>query len=103
MRNGGLILRNSLSFIFFFGAFFVCLIFICLGKKRCCLNTQKHFIWYLYDMGIQGLLPNLASITKTVHLRDFANLRVGVDAYVWLHKATYCCSYELCNNIPTDK
>ena len=26
-----------------------------------------------------------------------------MDAYGWLHKAAYCCSYELCEGLPTDR
>jgi len=54
-------------------------------------------------MGVTGLLQKLLSITSSVTLADLANLTVGVDAYVWLHKASYACSSELVQNIPTDK
>lgn len=54
-------------------------------------------------MGITGLLPLLASVTRSTHLAQFAGLRVAIDAYVWLHRGAYGCSYELCQNIPTHK
>lgn len=47
-------------------------------------------------MGIQGLLPVLGSITKDVHLRDFAGEHVAVDGYVWLHRGSFACSWDLC-------
>ena len=34
-------------------------------------------------MGIKGLLPFLNSITKRVHIREYANKTVAVDGYVW--------------------
>eukprot|EP01127_Copromyxa_protea_P021370 TRINITY_DN7324_c0_g1_i1.p1 TRINITY_DN7324_c0_g1~~TRINITY_DN7324_c0_g1_i1.p1 ORF type:complete len:950 (-),score=166.50 TRINITY_DN7324_c0_g1_i1:62-2911(-) len=54
-------------------------------------------------MGINGLLPKLASIVTQVHLQELANLTVAVDAYVWLHRGAYACSSELCQDIPTSK
>lgn len=33
----------------------------------------------------------------------YAGHKVAVDAYGWLHKAAYCCSYELCEGIHTDR
>lgn len=56
-----------------------------------------------FAMGITGLLPLLGSITKTTHLAQFAGLRVAIDAYVWLHRGAYGCSYELCQNTGTHK
>ncbi|KAI9366713.1 PIN domain-like protein [Zopfochytrium polystomum] len=46
-------------------------------------------------MGISGLLPLLAPATRTVHLRDLAGTRIGIDAYVWLHKGAFGCALEL--------
>lgn len=54
-------------------------------------------------MGIQGLLPVLKSITSKVHISKYAQLRVAVDAYCWLHKGAYCCSKELCEGGPADR
>ena len=46
--------------------------------------------------GAASLLVNLKAATERVHLRDYAGLRVGVDASCWLHKGTYSCSEDLC-------
>ncbi len=54
-------------------------------------------------MGIQGLLPNVKSICRKSHIKAFANQKVAVDAYVWLHRGAYSCSAELCQNIKTDR
>ena len=54
-------------------------------------------------MGIQGLLPTLKSICKKSHIKNFANQKVAVDAYVWLHRGAYACGTEICQNIKTDK
>ncbi len=54
-------------------------------------------------MGISGLLPLLRPITTTVHVRELAGLRVGVDAYVWLHRGAYGCAQDLCQGRRTKK
>ena len=54
-------------------------------------------------MGINGLLPSLASIHRTVNLKDFNGQTMGVDGYVWLHRGAYSCAQELSNSIPTTK
>jgi len=54
-------------------------------------------------MGISGLLPALASITRKTNIQEFSGKRVAVDAYVWLHRCAVSCSFELCTNTPTDK
>ncbi|KAF2078068.1 hypothetical protein CYY_000619 [Polysphondylium violaceum] len=54
-------------------------------------------------MGIQGLLPALQPITKDIHIRSYANQRVAIDGYAWLHRGAYSCSQELCLGIPTTK
>lgn len=46
-------------------------------------------------MGIQGLLPMLADITKTRHLSHFKGQKAGIDAYCWLHKAAVITSEDL--------
>lgn len=46
-------------------------------------------------MGISGLLPALAEITKTKHIRKYAGKKVAIDAYCWLHKAAYTCAQDL--------
>jgi exonuclease-1 len=54
-------------------------------------------------MGIAGLLKNLKSITKRVHVKDYNGLRVGIDAYCWLHRGSYSCSREITEGIRTEK
>eukprot|EP01122_Echinamoeba_exundans_P010328 TRINITY_DN3842_c0_g1_i1.p1 TRINITY_DN3842_c0_g1~~TRINITY_DN3842_c0_g1_i1.p1 ORF type:complete len:902 (-),score=200.96 TRINITY_DN3842_c0_g1_i1:136-2841(-) len=54
-------------------------------------------------MGIPGLLPALASVTRPAHVQEYRGQTVAVDAYVWLHRGAYACSSELCLGIPTDK
>lgn len=46
-------------------------------------------------MGISGLLPLLAPITREAHLKDLDGLRVAVDAYVWLHRGAFGCAIDL--------
>ena len=53
--------------------------------------------------GISGLLPQLKSITKRVHLSDHAGARAAVDAYSLLHKGSYGCARELVEGIPTTR
>lgn len=47
-------------------------------------------------MGISGLLPILASITRETHISDYSGQVVAVDGYVWLHRAAYSCAEALC-------
>ena len=47
-------------------------------------------------MGIQGLLPLLKPVTECVSISSYKYKTVAVDAYSWIHKATYGCSTELC-------
>ena len=56
-------------------------------------------------MGIQNLLPNLASIARDKSLAEYAGSRAAIDGYSWLHKASTCCAQELCLGVPsgTDK
>lgn len=54
-------------------------------------------------MGISGLLPLLRSITRKVHLAEFAGQSVAVDAYSWLHKGIYgSCAVDLFHGRPND-
>ncbi|KAJ1568087.1 Rad2 nuclease [Cladochytrium tenue] len=46
-------------------------------------------------MGIAGLLPFLAPVTRPVHLQDLRGRRVAVDAYVWLHRGAAACPADL--------
>ena len=45
----------------------------------------------------------LTSVDVLVLMFRYRGERVAVDAYSWLHKAAYSCSYELCEGIPTDR
>lgn len=54
-------------------------------------------------MGIGGLLLNLKDITEHVHIKEYAGKKVAIDTYVWLHRGSYSCASQLCQNIPTDK
>lgn len=46
-------------------------------------------------MGIQGLLPLLSPIHVSIELSKLAGKRVGVDAFVWLHRGSIGCALEL--------
>ena len=52
-------------------------------------------------MGIKGLLAALASVTDSVHIRDFAGRTVAIDGYAWLHRAVYSCAQELATGAET--
>ena len=54
-------------------------------------------------MGINGLLKALHPLSSDVHVSEYANQRVGVDAYVWLHKGAFSCSTEICLSLPADR
>ncbi|TYZ64104.1 hypothetical protein PybrP1_009131 [[Pythium] brassicae (nom. inval.)] len=54
-------------------------------------------------MGISGLLPALKSITDTKPLDSYRGQTLAIDAYVWLHRAIYSCSQEICLGQETDK
>jgi exonuclease-1 len=53
-------------------------------------------------MGIQGLLPALKPLVQSTHISSLKGKRVAVDGYCWIHKSTYSCALELCQNKPTD-
>lgn len=52
-------------------------------------------------MGITGLLPVLRSITERIHISTYANQRVAVDAYCWLHRGAHYCAADLYHQRPT--
>ena len=52
-------------------------------------------------MGIKNLLPQLESITRDCHLKDFAGQRAAVDAYVWIHRGILAVTTELALGRPT--
>ncbi len=51
-------------------------------------------------MGIQGLLPQLKSITAKAHVSKFRGKRAAVDAYVLLHRGAYTCAREIVEGEP---
>lgn len=62
--------------------------------KNICSNTS---------MGISGLLPQLKSINKRVHLSKYRGQTIAIDAYCLLHKGAYSCARELVEGVYTDK
>ena len=54
-------------------------------------------------MGVSGLLPQLRSITKRVHLSSYRGKSVAIDAYCLLHKGAYGCARELVEGEYTEK
>ena len=54
-------------------------------------------------MGIQGLLPALADITKQKNVKSYSGKRVAIDAYCWLHKAAYTCAQDLAKGQGVEK
>src|SRR5579859_2885677 len=54
-------------------------------------------------MGISGLLPLLKSIQVNTHIKHYAGKVVGVDAYVWLHKGAFSCTWDLAMGKETTK
>ncbi|KAG1199284.1 hypothetical protein G6F35_012526 [Rhizopus arrhizus] len=54
-------------------------------------------------MGITGLLPLLAPITKPIHIQEYAGKIVAIDGHCWLHKGSFSCALELALNQPTTK
>jgi exonuclease-1 len=52
-------------------------------------------------MGIAGLLPNLRSVQRAAHVREYSGKVVAVDGYCWLHRGAFSCSRELCEGRPT--
>ena len=54
-------------------------------------------------MGINGLLQILKPITDNINIRQYANQKVAIDAYVWLHRGAYQCSRELVMQLHTTK
>eukprot|EP00804_Cyclotella_cryptica_P030206 CCRYP_017961-RA/>CCRYP_017961-RA protein AED:0.19 eAED:0.19 QI:0/-1/0/1/-1/1/1/0/839 len=45
-------------------------------------------------MGVNGLLPCLQSITRTVPLEHYRGLTVAIDAMSWLHKGLFACDVK---------
>ena len=56
-----------------------------------CYTSRPRAVWYDHNYA------------KNNFSCRYEGQRVAVDAYGWLHKAAYCCSYELCEGIHTDR
>ena len=54
-------------------------------------------------MGVTGLLKVFESITTKVHLRDYAGMKLGIDAMCWIHRGLYSCSTDIVMGNKTDK
>lgn len=54
-------------------------------------------------MGVTGLLPLLKDIQETKSLNEYRGKTLAVDAYAWLHRSVYSCTYELSNDLSTFK
>eukprot|EP00754_Rhynchopus_humris_P002061 Rhum_TRINITY_DN11159_c0_g1::Rhum_TRINITY_DN11159_c0_g1_i1::g.42436::m.42436/K10746/EXO1; exonuclease 1 len=52
-------------------------------------------------MGIQGLLRTVKDTAEKCNISVFRGKKVGVDGYVWLHRACAACAYELTVGLPT--
>lgn len=46
-------------------------------------------------MGIAGLLKALADVQRETHVSELAGLRVGLDAYCFLHRGKYRCAMDI--------
>ena len=53
-------------------------------------------------MGIQNLLPLLATYTEKISFSELRGKVYGIDAYSWLYKGVYC-AYELATGIETSR
>jgi exonuclease-1 len=51
-------------------------------------------------MGVAGLLPQLKSITRRVHIGKYRGSAVAIDAYCLLHRGAYSCARELVEGLP---
>ncbi len=54
-------------------------------------------------MGVTGLLPQLKSIQEPASLSKYKGKRMAVDTYAWLHRGVFSCSWELAQDIDTQK
>ncbi|EDR29180.1 exodeoxyribonuclease, putative [Entamoeba dispar SAW760] len=53
-------------------------------------------------MGITGLKSIVNTVCRKRTLKELKGIRVAIDGYAWLHRASASCSEELCENIPTN-
>ena len=51
-------------------------------------------------MGVPGLLLALKEVTRKCHVGEWRGETAAVDAYVWLHKASYGCAEALVRGSP---
>eukprot|EP00108_Taenia_solium_P011781 TsM_000539200 transcript=TsM_000539200 gene=TsM_000539200 len=54
-------------------------------------------------MGVNGLLPFLKKCSRRVNIRDFKGYTVAVDAYCWVHRASYSCAVDIALGNPTSQ
>ncbi|KAM7535737.1 hypothetical protein Aperf_G00000095849 [Anoplocephala perfoliata] len=54
-------------------------------------------------MGVTGLLPFLKKCTRQVNIKDFRGYTVAIDAYCWIHRASYSCAMDLALGNPTSQ
>jgi hypothetical protein len=54
-------------------------------------------------MGVQNLLPLVSPVSHLVPLPTFRGKRMGVDGFVWLHRAGFSCAPDLVKNPGTDR
>ncbi|VDO03077.1 unnamed protein product [Rodentolepis nana] len=52
-------------------------------------------------MGVTGLLPFLKKCSRQVNIKEFEGYTVAVDAYCWIHRASYSCAMDLALGNPT--
>lgn len=52
-------------------------------------------------MGVTGLLPFLKKCSRPVNIKEFTGYTVAVDAYCWIHRASYSCAMDLALGNPT--
>ena len=49
------------------------------------------------------MLQKLTSITTRKDVKEYAGLKVAIDAHIWLHRGGYNCSRELAEGVATVK
>ncbi|VDD81960.1 unnamed protein product [Mesocestoides corti] len=54
-------------------------------------------------MGVNGLLRFLKKCSRHVNISDFKGYTVAVDAYCWIHRASFSCAMDLALGNPTDQ
>ena len=80
-------------------------------QRGCCVVIHfllLHFtrrwkqVWFAV-MGIKGLWKELGPVCRAAHISQFRGLRVGVDTYCWIHRATIASVVALTSGQPCDK